>query len=99
MNVSCTVYKLDARNASNSAAHTHNYAHLCECKHPEHRSDTEEIITQRTQPRTLSSQQSGRTELQRLRQEEERNEPEEKHKNTHTDSGQTNAIRLMEDKI
>lgn len=100
MSDACTVSKLHAWNTSNSAAHTHNYAQLCGCKHPEHRSNAEEIITVRTRPTTLSSQESGRTELQRLRQEEERNK-QEGTKNTHarTHLVQTNAIGLMKDKI
>lgn len=54
---------------------TRTITHLCEC-HPEHRSDTEAIITERPQPRTLSSQESGRTEVQWLRQEKQRNKVE-----------------------
>lgn len=97
MSDACTVSKLHAWNTSNSAAHTHNYAHLCGCKHPEHRSNAVEIITVKTRPRTLSSQESGRTELQWLRQEQERNK--QGGTKTHTHLVQTNAIGLMKDKI
>lgn len=77
------MYKLSAWNVSHSAAQMHNYVHLCERKHPEHHSDTEEVSTQRTRP-----QNSFATE-KKQNWRAKRKQP----KHARIYSGQTNAGR------